>query len=165
MAFDETSGDPAGEACGAMTARCERSEDGVLRLAFGRDFVTFVRRIAGLDMCVNVPTQSFRGVALQSLPDARFRIMLRHADPGLDVMLAEAEDDSDVIADWRLCGRIAGLPLLVEDAEGRVRALEPEPAQPAVQRRYGSPLKARRPRFLARRSMGSDAPPTASASV
>jgi hypothetical protein len=146
---------------GAVTARCGRSEDGVQRLAFDRAFVRISRRIAGLETLVNVPTPSFRGVALQSLPAGGFRVIMRHADPGLDVVLAEAPDDADVIAEWRRYGRLTGLALLVEDREGRVRTLEAAGEPAPAPRRYGSSLKARRPRFLATRTVGVEAAATA----
>jgi hypothetical protein len=138
----------------AVTALCGRAEDGVQRIAFGREWVTIARRIAGLETSVNVPTESYRGVVLQAAADGRFRILMRHVDPGLDVAIADAPDDAEVIADWRRYGRMTGLPLLVEDAEGRLSALEElRPVKPA-ERRYGSPLKLRRPRFLALRETG-----------
>jgi hypothetical protein len=141
----------------AVTARCGRAEDGVQRIAFGREWVTIGRRIAGLDTSVNVPTQSYRGVALQAHGEGGFRIVMRHVDPGLDVALAEAPDDAEVIADWRRYGRMTGLPLLVEDVDGRVREIADAPVMRSAPRRYGSPLKLRRPRFLAMREMGSKA--------
>jgi hypothetical protein len=139
---------------GAVTAQCLRSEDGVQRIAFGREWVTIARRIAGLETSVNVPTQSYRGVALQAFGEGGFRIVMRHVDPGLDVALAEAPDDAEVIADWRKYGSLTGLPLLVEDASGRVREVADGQVSKPQPRRYGSPLKQRRPRFLAMRTMG-----------
>jgi hypothetical protein len=139
---------------GAVTARCLRSEDGTQRIAFGREFVTIARRIAGLETSVNVPTQSYRGVALQPFGEGGFRIVMRHADPALDVALAEEPDDAEVIADWRKFGSLTGLPLLVEDAAGRVREIADGRAAQPQPRRYGSPLRRRRPRFLAMRTAG-----------
>jgi hypothetical protein len=146
-------GNDAADGRGAVMARCARSEDGVQRVVLSRDWVAIGRRIAGLETSVNVPTQSYRGVALQAFGEGGFRIVMRHVDPGLDVALAEAPDDSEVIADWRGFGRLTGLPLLVEDAEGLVREIaDDRPCRP-FGRRYGSPLKLRRPRFLAMREM------------
>jgi hypothetical protein len=159
MTFSEIHGveGAAGSMGDAIVARFDGAEDGVQRLAFDREFVRISRRIAGLEMLVNVPTPSFRGVALQALAGGGFRVVMRHADPGLDVVLAEAPDDADVIADWRRFGRLTGLALLVEDPEGRVRTLEEAgPSTPSA-RRYGSALKSRRPRFLAMRAVGCEA--------
>jgi hypothetical protein len=142
---------------GAVMARCVRSEDGVQRIAFGREWVTIARRIAGLETSVNVPTRSYRGVALQAFGEGGFRIVMRHVDPGLDVALAEAPDDAEVIADWRRYGSLTGLPLLVEDAAGRVREIADGRSAGPQPRRYGSPLKQRRPRFLAMRETGAAA--------
>jgi hypothetical protein len=140
----------------ALTARCLRSEDGVQRIAFSRQWVTIARRIAGLETSVNVPTQSYRGVALQAFGAGGFRVVMRHVDPGLDVALAEACDDSDVIADWRRFGSLTGLPLLVEDADGATREIADGRGSPPAPRRYGSPLRQRRPRFLAMRAVGRE---------
>jgi hypothetical protein len=126
------------------------------RIAFNREWVTIGRRIAGLETSVNVPTRSYRGVALQAFGEGGFRIMMRHVDPGLDVALAEAPDDAEVIADWRRFGDLMGLPLLVEDTQGRVREVPDGRAVMPAARRYGSPLKNRRPRFLAMRLPGSE---------
>jgi hypothetical protein len=139
----------------AVTAQCRRAEDGVQHIAFSREWVTIARRIAGLETSVNVPTQSYRGVALQSFGEGGFRIVMRHVDPGLDVALAEAPDDAEVIADWRQYGRITGLPLLVEDLEGRVSQIAEDSLNRPAPRRYGSALKLRRPRFLALRCVGA----------
>jgi hypothetical protein len=145
------------EAHGHVTA-CGRAEDGVQRVAFGRDVVTVSRRIAGLETKVNIPTSSFRGVTLKAAHDGSFDIVLLHVDPGLSVPLSHAPDDADVIASWREFGRLTGLPLLVEDAEGRLQPMvEERPARPALRRR-GSPLRMRRPRFLAQRIAGRAGP-------
>jgi hypothetical protein len=139
-------------------AACGRAEDGVQRVAFGRDVVTVSRRIAGLETKVNIPTSSFRGVTLKAAHDGSFDIVLLHVDPGLSVPLSHAPDDADVIASWREFGRLTGLPLLVEDADGRLQPMiEDRPSSPAP-RRLGSPLRTRRPRFLAARAAGVSGP-------
>lgn len=141
-------------------AACDRAEDGVQRVAFGRKVVTVSRRIAGLETKVNIPTSSFRGVTLKAARDGSFDIVLLHVDPGLSVPLSHAPDDAEIIAIWRGFGRLTGLPLLVEDADGRLQPMtEDRPARPASRRR-GSPLKTRRPRFLAHRVAGRIGPAT-----
>ncbi len=137
---------------------CDRAVDGARNVALGREVVTVGRRIAGLDARINIPTRSFRGVALKALRDGSFEILLLHMDPGLSIRLAAAPDDADVIALWRLFGRRTGLPLLVEDADGRLQPMSEEaPAKPASRRR-GSAVRSRRPRFLARRAVGRAGP-------
>jgi hypothetical protein len=118
------------------------------------------RSIAGLDTSVTVPTQSYRGVTLRPGRGGAFDIVLLHVDPSLDVMLASLPDDGDVIALWRHYARAASLPLLVEDVEGRLQALDDAPRTQPCGRRRGSAMRRRRPRFLACRSMGHPAEAT-----
>ncbi len=131
------------------------AEDGVRRVDIGTEWICIRRRIAGLETWVNVPTQSYRGVTLRVKPTGAFEIVLLHVDANLDVTLLEAPDDRDVIASWRAYARETGLPLLVEDREGRLQPVPDAPAPRPSQRRAASPLKHRRPRFLARRHVGS----------
>lgn len=63
--------------------------------------------------------------------------------------------ESDVVAIWRSLGAASGLPLMVEHADGRLRALYPQVGPVLVgpiriRRRHGL-LAGRRPRFLVRR--------------
>ena len=79
---------------------------------------------------------------------------LVHRDSDLSVVLDEALDDADIIADWRLWARVLGRPALVEREIGQFEAAvgrspKPSRASGALTRRK-RPLK-RRPRFLARR--------------
>lgn len=141
-----------------VSTACVRSEGGVKRVEVSSERICIRRTIAGLETWVNVPTQSYRGVALRAAADGMFEIALPHVDPGLDLVLARAPDDRDVIALWRRYGRMVGLPLLVEDMQGRLHAVPDAPEGVSSERRYGSPLKARRPRFLARRRSGAPGP-------
>jgi hypothetical protein len=126
------------------------------RIEIGDGAIRICRRIAGLDAWVNVPVKSYRGVTLRVAASGQFEIVLLHVDPALDLVLARAPDDRDVIALWRGYGRSIGLPLLVEDSAGRLQPVEDKAATAGVSRRLRSPLRHRRPRFLARRAMGRD---------
>jgi Family of unknown function (DUF6101) len=137
-----------------VIASCARSEDGVKRVEMGTEWICIHRRIGGLETRVNVPTQSYRGVTLRAAAGGLFEIALLHVDPGLDLVLARAADDTDVIALWRSYGRIIRLPLLAEDRDGRLQPMAEEAAPRTAERRLGSSLKSRRPRFLARRFVG-----------
>jgi hypothetical protein len=119
--------------------------DGVIRVC---------RRIAGVEAWVNAPVASYRGVTLRVSSAFSYEIALLHVDPALDLVLARAPDDRDVIALWRRYGRMTGLPLLVEDSAGRLQPMEDKAAPVASGRRAGSSLRHRRPRFLARREAG-----------
>jgi hypothetical protein len=146
-------------AAGEGTAHCLKAEDGLLRIAADREWIRINRKIAGLETWVNVPTASYRGVSLRAAcekkhQDDAFEIVLLHIDPSLELILARASDDSDIIALWRRYAMSLSLPLLVEDSEGRLQPVEDGSNGPFA-RRHGSPLKNRRPRFLSHRLMGS----------
>ena len=128
------------------------------RVEIGAEWVTIRRDICGIEARVNVPTQSYRGIVLRAAREGRpFELALTHFDASLEVVIARTDDDSDLIADWRCYGRMLALPLLAEDAKGRLQAMEAGVGEGPFGRRHGSPLKNRRPRFLARRKVGETA--------
>jgi hypothetical protein len=137
----------------AVTA-CEKAEDGVQRIRIKEDRVEVSRRIGGIDTLLSVPTESFKGVTLRNGEGSGFEISLLHIDPCMTLPLYRAADDRDIIAIWRRYARTLGLPLLVEDNEGRLQSISEESPRLPFDRRGGSPLKNRRPRFLSRRAMG-----------
>jgi hypothetical protein len=127
------------------------------RVALSPQYVAIERRVAGIAMHVNVPTVSYRGVVLRAVraPDAiadSYEILLSHEERSLEVRLHLTADDSDVIALWRSYAARLALPLLVEDREGRLQPLERLSGQ--TERRHGSAVRGRRPRFLVRRQPG-----------
>jgi Family of unknown function (DUF6101) len=145
---------PVGAAA-ELTCDCARAEGGVQRVKVSSAWVCLERRLAGMETIVNVPTASYRGVALRAEPGKlRFEIVLLHVDPSLEVVLLRAGDDADIIARWRGFGDMLDLPLLVEDEAGRLQPLENSREPRFFDRRHGSALKGRRPRFLARRRVG-----------
>jgi Family of unknown function (DUF6101) len=124
--------------------------------------VRIARVVAGVFMNVTVATSAYRGVMLR-VAGARedgfsYEIRLVHADPDLCIALAEANDDLDVQAEWRLWARVLGLPALVERIEGRGEPDRPMLGKVAVRgaapRRRGRTITARRARFLTRRKVG-----------
>ncbi len=137
-----------------VTSACLRAEDGLKRVEIGSDWICIRRRIAGLEAWVNVPTQSYRGVNLRAIAEVGlFEIVLLHMDASLEIVLTRTADDTDVIALWRDYARTLALPLLVEDSHGRLQPMEDHACLNPFPRRLGSPLKNRRPRFLARRDV------------
>jgi hypothetical protein len=144
--------------CGGATVAAEgaRFRDGgqTIDVELSPQAIRIRRLIAGLDTYVTVPTRSYRGVTLRPGRGGGFEIVLLHVDPSLDVMLASLADDADVIALWRHYAHAARLPLLVEDADGRLQALDDAPRTQPCGRRRGSAMRSRRPRFLARRAIG-----------
>lgn len=137
--------------------------DGRCRVVLlARDRVTIARCVAGVFMHIAMPADAYRGVVLRlrALENGVFQyeVSLAHRDPDLSVTLLQADDDSEIRAEWRLWANFLGLPTLVEREEGR-----PEPetqrlggvavARPGARRR-GKTITARRPRFLTRRKTG-----------
>ena len=127
----------------------------LFRSELSSEWICIRRHIAGLETRVNVPTQSYRGVNLRSgAAGDLFEIVLLHMDPSLEIVLARTGDDTDIIALWRDHARTLCLPLLIEDKQGRLQPVEDASSPHPFARRYGSPLKNRRPRFLSRRHTG-----------
>ena len=142
----------AGVAPQEVTSACLRAEDGMKRVDISAEWICIRRRIAGLETWVNVPTQSYRGVNLRAIAEGGlYEIVLLHMDASLEIILTRTADDTDVIALWRDYARMLALPLLVEDNLGRLQPMEDHARLHPFPRRHGSPLKNRRPRFLARR--------------
>lgn len=102
------------------------------------------------------PISAYRGVALcvarrpgRGTKPAILVELLHAHDPRRSVVLHASFDGADVAARWRSWGRVLGLPLIVEDREGRLRdaerrlgALRIETPQPHA---GANPLSARRP--------------------
>lgn len=124
--------------------------------------VVIARVVAGVFMNVTLATSAYRGVMLR-IAGARengfcYEIRLVHADPDLCVALAQANDDWEVQAEWRLWARVLGLPALVERIEGCGEPDRPMlgkvSVRPPAPRRRGKTITARRARFLTRRKVG-----------
>jgi hypothetical protein len=110
-------------------------------------------------MHVALALSAYRGVALCLAPGRDealiFQVRLVHPDADLTVVLEEALDDRNIIADWRLWSRVLNLPALVERTAGRYEMAESTPDScegAALPRRRR--LSKTRPGFLARRRMG-----------
>jgi hypothetical protein len=137
-----------------------RADRGRREVEVSAERVTIRRRLKGIDMRLSLAVSSYRGVALCLRPaqDGRlaYQVRLIHRDSDLSVLLDEAADDTDIIADWRLWARVLGRPALVEREIGQFELVSADPE--AVERsgaltRRPRPVK-RRPRFLARRKAG-----------
>lgn len=88
-----------------------------------RAIVVRHRGASGIAMSLTVPLQHYNGVSvdLDLSTDGhvrRARVVLSHADKGLEVELFNATDDRDVIAEWRRWARDLGLPMLMRTADG-----------------------------------------------
>ncbi|BCJ91674.1 hypothetical protein IZ6_24090 [Terrihabitans soli] len=127
------------------------------------DRIEAARRLGDGASKIVLPLSDYRGVAIRLLPGAtetedRVAVVLSHTAPAQEVILYLADDDFDVIAEWRLWATTLGLPLLMEGLDGRTIAAEDrlgevEVSRPRPRRRH-SLLSGRRPRFLTRRRTG-----------
>jgi len=140
----------------------QRADDHRRIVVLGRNSVEIARCVGGVFMHITLMPSAYRGVVLR-LTEARgngfaYEVRLAHRDPDLSVILLEADDDSEVQAEWRLWARFLRLPTLVERIAG-----QPELELPTLggvtiaapsPRRRGKTLTSRRPRFLVRRKVG-----------
>jgi hypothetical protein len=130
-----------------------------------RERVVLRRALSGIKMAVNLPVAAYLGVVIRMEPTTAnspnaIAVVLAHPDPALSLTLCRAADGSDMVAEWQCWGRALGIPLLVEDCDGRLR----EPFEriggvrigaPVSRRRRRSSLDARRPTMPLRRGRGS----------
>ena len=124
-----------------------------------------VRRVlemSGLPVTLDMPAQSFRGIAARAIEDGEGNVTvtleLMHNDPALSVPLLVAHDLEDVAADWRAWSEAYRLPMLLFEADGVARNLEESlgavrKGEPRLRRKRATSAP-RRPRFLARRKQG-----------
>jgi hypothetical protein len=130
-----------------------------------RERVVLRRHLHGIKMAVHLPLAAYLGIAIRIEPPTRatvgaVAIVLEHSDPDLSLMLYRADDGCDIVAEWQSWGRALSLPLLVAEADGRLR----EPFErigairvgtPIHRRRRHSTLRARRPSLPLRRRPAS----------
>ena len=145
----------------ATTAPDARADRNRRDIDISTERVTIRRTLKGIDMRLSLAVSAYRGVALCLRPNCEgrliYQVRLVHRDSDLSVLLDEAVDDQEIIADWRLWARVLGRPALVEREMGVFEAVtaDPEAAERAgALTRRKRPLK-RRPRFLARRKVGA----------
>lgn len=121
------------------------------------------RRLGDVAERIVLPLDDYRGVAIRIVPartedEDGVAVVLSHAAREHEVVLYEADNDQDVIAEWRLWASTLGLPLLMEGLDGRTVAAETRLGEVEVEtprpRRRHSLLSGRRPRFLMRRRTG-----------
>ncbi len=129
-----------------------------------RERVVLRRALRGIKMAVNLPIAAYRGVAIRMEPPAgeaqgAVAVVLEHSDPALSLTLYRAADGTDIVAEWQSWARVLAMPLLVAEADGRLR--EPferigalRVAAPIRRRRRRGALKGRRPSLPLRRKPG-----------
>lgn len=107
--------------------------------------------------------RAFRGVAMACVRTADgefvFRLELAHPDPARSVLLAEVVDAGEAAEVWERWAAASGLPLLVVDGDGRMRApvtrLGPLYVLAPFARRWGRPTRSRRPGRANLRAVGT----------
>jgi hypothetical protein len=147
------------------TQRDRRADGGKRKVKVTRESVVIQRRYAGVAMVIGVPVSAYRGVALvvEAAVDGgtSYRLSLAHADPDLDIVLAETRDSGAVAVDWKYWASFLDLPRLAGEG-GNLAPLElalgAVTSKGALDRRRGAAsVTARRPRFLTRRKQGETA--------
>lgn len=146
-------------------AVCDTAADQRVRqVELSQDRVVHRRAVAGIKMAVDVPVDTYLGVAVRVAPPAAgtpggVAVVLEHRDPGLSLPLYQGADGTDIVAEWRSWARVLSLPLLVAKSDGGLR--EPfarlgalRVAAPLARRRRRGTIKARRPSILLRRKVG-----------
>jgi hypothetical protein len=130
-----------------------------------RERVALLRVSRGITLALNLPVAAYLGVAIRMEPPAGMAagvvaLVLEHPDPTLSLTLYRGVDGTDIVAEWRAWGRALSVPLLVADADGRLR--EPfdriggvRVGPPAARRRRHSALRRRRPALPLRRRPGT----------
>ena len=143
----------------------DAAADGQLRsVELTRERVVLRRSVRGMLMAVNVPVASYLGVALRIAPPvgaaaSTVALVLEHRDRALSLPLYRADDSIEIVAEWQSWARVLRLPLLVAEADGRLREPfarmgEVRLGTPLPRRRKRSSLRTRRPSILLRRKPG-----------
>ena len=146
-------------------AATDKAADGRVRtVVLTRERVVVRRAVHGMKMALNLPVAAYLGVALRMVPPegdtpGAVSIVLEHRDQGLSLPLFCADDDTDIAAEWRSWALVLGLPLLVADADGRLREAFGRMGAvrvdtPTWRRRRRSAIRSRRPSIPLRRKPG-----------
>src|SRR3954468_21818837 len=112
----------------ARYAARDNGADGQVRnVELDRERITLRREVRGISMKIGVRVAEFAGVTMRTLPPegeepAAVAIMLEHRDNGLTVPLFVATEGDDAMAQWKSWARVLGVPLLIADGAGALRA-------------------------------------------
>ena len=128
----------------SFDAHDSRADGGVRQIELHRERVVLRRAVYGMRMAVNVRVRDFLGIALRGIGDEQMLVLV-HRDPSLTIPLGVSSDRDEIAATWGMWSEIFALPQLPE-----VKAREPAP-----RRRRHNAIRARRPKFLVRRRVGS----------
>lgn len=142
-----------------------RTETGDVHITVDQNGCVLKRKleVSGLPLNIALPVNVFDGVAVRAIYTGPESVMvtleLMHHDPELCVPLFVGHDLEGIARDWQQWSELLGLPMLMVDEDGVVRTLD-ESAQRVIRdkshpRRHHAMFAERRPRFLARRRMGT----------
>jgi len=139
----------------------DHTADGALRVVDLHRGVVLRRARAGMRMAVNLPVAAYRGVAIKLFAEAdkpphMFAVTLEHADTALSLLLFSSADVGEITAEWRVWGRVLGLPLLFPKDDGTLHEVFARIgrlliAPPTWRRRRHTAIGRRRPQRLLRR--------------
>lgn len=136
------------------------ADERVRHVELYRERVVVRRAVRGMRMALNMPVSAFTGIAIrlnagEGDEPGTVSVILEHKDPGLALPLFISAEADEAAAEWRIWGKVLGLPLLVED-DGALR--EPFARMGGVRiervrqrRRRRNAIKNRRPKMPLRR--------------
>lgn len=142
-----------------------RNDSGDVQITVDQNGCVLKRQleVSGLPLNIALPVNVFDGVAARAVytgPESvTVTLELMHHDPELCVPLFVGHDLEGIARDWQQWSDMLGLPMLIVDEDGVVRTLD-ESARHVIKdkshpRRHHAMFADRRPRFLARRRMGT----------
>ncbi|WP_421853242.1 DUF6101 family protein [Oricola sp.] len=142
-----------------------RGDDGEVHITVHQSGCVLKRQLgsSGLPLNIALPANVFKGVTVRAMYDGPESLLvameLTHSDPELSVPLSVGHHLESVAQDWQHWSDILGLPMLLVDEDGVTRTLD-ESARNVVRdtshpRRHHAMFAERRPRFLARRRLGT----------
>lgn len=141
-----------------LVQRDWRADGGSRRVRVTRRDILIARRFGGVDMKIMVPVPAYRGVLLDVAAGEagapRYRLLLAHRDRDLDVVLGETGDSLAAAADWKDWAAWLDLPRLAAENGDFAEVDASAGGAAAPERRGGSSVTRRRPRFLAVRKSG-----------
>jgi hypothetical protein len=147
-----------------FTANDAGADERMRDVELTRERVVLRRAVRGIRMAVNLPVTAFLGIALwlnagnEDAPGFAI-VSLEHRDARCRCRCLAQWIGATFVAEWRLWGRVLGLPLLVRDVDGQLR----EPftrmggvrlGRPSPRRRRKNAVRNRRPKILLRRRSG-----------
>jgi hypothetical protein len=142
-----------------------RRDNGDVDITVSQNGCVLKRRleISGLPLNIALPVNVFDGVTVRAIYSGPESVMvtmeLTHSDPELCIPLFVGQDLEMIARDWQAWSELLGLPMQMVDEDGIVRTLD-ESARNVIRdashpRRHHAMFAERRPRFLARRRLGT----------